>query len=273
MKLSVWSSFYVELSPEDAILELVKHGIHYTELSDEHGEALIRRGNPIEIGKAFGEFARANGMEILQGHLWLRVMLCTDTDNTAKTLCDWLDLYEAIGIKNAVLHCDRIRNNPDMPCEQRVEENVKVLKRLAEHIEGRSINICLENLTAPGLCSNADEILSIIDKVGSNNLGICLDTGHLNLCENRDQAKFIKTAGKYLKALHIADNDRSTDQHLMPFGKGNVDFFSIVRSLKDIGYDGLFNYEIPGENHCPICVKGYKLDYIKKAFEYLEQNS
>ena len=273
MKLSVWSSYYIELSPEDAILELAKHGIHYTELSDEHAAILIKRGNPTEVGKAFGEFANANGVEILQGHLWLQVMLCSDEENTVKTLCDWLDMFEAIGIKNAVLHCDRIRSNPEMPPQQRVEENVRVLKRLAQHIEGRSINICLENLTAVGLCSNADEILSIIEKVGSNNLGICLDTGHLHLCEDRDQVKFIKTAGKYLKALHIADNDKSTDQHLMPFGKGNVDFFGVVKALEEIGYDGLFNYEIPGENHCPICVRNYKLDYIKNTFDYLIENA
>ena len=273
MKLSVWSSYYIELSPEDAILELAKHGIHYTELSDEHAAILIKRGNPTEVGKAFGEFARANGVEILQGHLWLRVVLCTDVEETVKTLCDWLDLFDSMGIRSAVLHCDRMRSTPDIAPELRVEENVKVLKLLAQHIEGRNISICLENLTAPGLCSNADEILTIIKKVGSNNLGICLDTGHLNLCEDRDQVKFIKTAGKYLKALHIADNDKSTDQHLMPFGKGNVDFFGVVKALKEIEYGGLFNYEIPGENHCPLEVKGYKLDYIRNTFNHLISNA
>ena len=273
MKLSMWSSYYMDLSPEDAILELAKHGIHYTELSDEHAVVLMERGKPCEVGKAFGEFARQKGVEILQGHLWLRVALCTDTDNTVKILCNWLDLFYAIGIKNAVLHCDRVRNNPELSTEARVEENVKILKRLTSYIEGRDINISLECLHAPGLCSSAEEIIHIIEKVGGKNLSICLDTGHLHLCEIRDQAHFIKTAGKYLQALHLADNDRTTDQHLLPFGKGTVDFLGVFKALKEIGYDGLYNFEVPFERNAPLEIRGYKLEYLKKMAEYLENNA
>ena len=38
MKLSMWSSYYIELSPEDAVLELEKYGYKYSELSDEDTE-------------------------------------------------------------------------------------------------------------------------------------------------------------------------------------------------------------------------------------------
>ena len=50
-KLSVWSAYYVEMSPEDAVLELKKHGIVCSELSDEHGLMLLQRGEPKEVGK------------------------------------------------------------------------------------------------------------------------------------------------------------------------------------------------------------------------------
>ncbi len=270
MKLSVWSSYYVDLSPEDAILELAKNGIHYTELSDEHALQLIKRGdNPEKIGREFGEFARKNGVEVLQGHLWLWVKLCSDVDNTVKTLCDWLDLFYAIGIKNAVLHCDRIRDKPDMPPEERIEENVKVLKRLTSHIEGRDINISLESINAPLLADTAELLIDIIHRAGDKNLSICHDTGHLNLCNVKDQEHFILTAGKYLKALHVADNDRTGDQHILPYGGGNVNFETVVRCLKEIGYDGLFNYEVPGERNCPLEIRAYKLEYIKKCFDYM----
>ena len=54
MKLSVWSAYYIDLSPEDALRELKKHGYDYCELSDEHALALLERGNAKEIGKKFG---------------------------------------------------------------------------------------------------------------------------------------------------------------------------------------------------------------------------
>lgn len=99
MKLSVWSSYYIDLSPEAAILELKKHGIDYVELSDEHAAMLLGRGNPKEVGKAFGEYAKSIGMNIEQGHLWLKVKICSD-DNAIRILGDWFELFEAIGIKN-----------------------------------------------------------------------------------------------------------------------------------------------------------------------------
>ena len=42
MKLSIWSNYYYELSPEDALVEFKKHGITRTELSDEHAIMLLR---------------------------------------------------------------------------------------------------------------------------------------------------------------------------------------------------------------------------------------
>ena len=55
----------------------------------------------------------------------------------------------------------------------------------------------------------------------------------------------------------------------MPFGRGTVDFIGVVRALKEINYDGLFNLEIPGERHCPLEIRGYKIEYIKRMYEYL----
>ncbi len=87
MELSIWSAYYAELSPEDAILRLKQNGIHCTELSDEHGKMLIDRGNPVETGKAFGEFAKANGVKIVQGHMRLQAKICT-TPNVVDILKD-----------------------------------------------------------------------------------------------------------------------------------------------------------------------------------------
>ena len=76
-----------------------------------------------------------------------------------------------------------------------------------------------------------------------------------------------------MKALHIADNQGETDQHMMPFGKGKVDIEAVVRALKEIGYQNLFNFEIPGERKCPLAVRGYKLQYLKQVYDYLMKNS
>ena len=271
MKLSVWSSYYVDLTPEDALRELKAHGYDYCELSDEHALKLLERGDANEVGKKFGEFARELGVELLQGHLFLNAKICKPEDR--ELLKRQFDLFRAIGVKNAVLHCDsfsRLENDPGI--EYKRNENAAALKELCDYVKGTDIIICLENLRPPRITTKAEDLLFFIDAVKSENLGICLDTGHLNLAENTDQLEFITKAGKYIKALHLADNEGlGRDQHMMPYGRGVVDFVGVIKAMKALNYDGLYNLEIPGERFAPLEILGYKLDYIKKVFAYLDR--
>jgi len=271
MKLSVWSSFYKELSPEDALSVFKKHGYDWCELSDEHALELLERGDAKTVGTEFSKFAKELGVCILQGHLFLNAKICKPEDRAL--LKKQLDLFDAIGIKNAVLHCDNFsRMQEDPGVEFKREQNLAALIDLTDYIKETDIVICLENLRPPRFTTSADDLLYFVDRINSKNLGICLDTGHLNLSENPNQIEFIQKAGKHIKALHLADNDGlGIDQHLMPYGRGIVDFVPVVRELKRIGYDGLYNLEIPGERKVPLEISYHKLDYIKKMFDYIDK--
>ncbi len=274
-KLSIWSYYFHEMSPEDAVLEFIDNGIYASELSDEHGAELLSRDDDyIATGKKFGEFLREHNFCMSQGHLWLKVKICSD-EGAVETLCKWIDMYEAIGIKNMVLHCDCMAGTT-LSKSERVEKNIEILKTIAEHVKDKDIFICLENLRAYEDVSDdlvvtrtADDLLYIIDSVGSDRFGICLDTGHLNLTD-KDQRKFILTAGEKLRALHIADNQgKSDDQHMMPFAKGKVNFIKVVEALREVNYNGLFNLEIPGESRIPLELRREKIKYIKACYDYL----
>ncbi len=273
MKLSVWSSYFCHLTPEDALSKLKARGYDFCELSCEHSEVLLDRGDPKIVGKEFGEYARKLGVELLQGHLFFYgIKICTPEHR--ELIKKQLDLFLAMGIKNAVLHCDNLAKEDGTrpPLDVTREENIKALSDLLEHVKGTSIVICLENLISSEAVNSVEGLMYFIDHFKSENLGICLDTGHLNL-KDKDQARFIKTAGNNIKALHLADNEGERDQHLMPFGKGSVDFFTVLREMKKLGYEGLYNLEIPGERQAPDVILDYKLDYIKKMMEYLDKET
>lgn len=265
--LGIWSSYYYDFSPEDAVEEFMKNGIYACELSDEHGQMLLARSEDVvATGRAFASFLRERGFSIPQGHLCLGLRLCSDTD-AVNTLLPWIDLYEAIGIRNMVLHCD-VSLPSEWSFEKKAEKNIERLRALAEHVKDRDVMICLENLRLCAFTERIEELLYIIDHIGSDRFGICLDTGHLNLA-SKDQRGFILAAGKRLRALHISDNDGTSDQHLMPFSGGEVDFCGVVRALREIGYTGLFNLEIPGENHIPSTLRAAKIRYIQDCYDYL----
>lgn len=263
-RLSVWTSMYVERSPEEAVLELKKHGIACAELSDEHGAMLFERGNVEESGRQFRAFLEKENFTMTQGHL-CPVRICSEKD-AVERLYEWLRLYEAVGIENAVLHCDSMAARNDLTTEEIYAHNIAVLKRVQERTRGMRIRICLENLTR--ICRDAESLLAILDQLEEDRFGICLDTGHLNMC-TQGHGEFIRKAGHRLHALHIADNEGERDQHMMPFGRGTVDFSEVVDALREVEYDGLFNLEAHGENRAPLPVRGYKLEYIRRCYDFL----
>jgi len=258
LKLSMWSSFFIELSPEDVLAELAEAGWRYTELSDEHSRMLLDRGEPQAVGKAYRGVAADKGVAVDQGHLWLTVDIAPADEAQRRQVADelkrWLDLYLAIGIRSAVLHPG---GGQHAEPAARLDAQVRTLTELAAHLGGSDLVICLEN------CSSGDALKPILDHTDPAHLGVCLDTGHLNLTDE-NQAAFVRACGPRLQALHLAENDKSGDQHNMPYARGGcVPWGDIATTLSEIGYRGLRNFEVPGENRCPIPVRRLKLAYLK----------
>jgi sugar phosphate isomerase/epimerase len=148
------------------------------------------------------------------------------------------------------------------------DRNVEKLRQIADYVGGRGFHICLENLFRRG-AERIEQLQSVIARTGSDCFGITLDTGHLNMSRTDTQRDFIRKAGGMLRAVHIADNEGAADQHMMPFGRGNVDFAEVVQALREVGYQGPFNFELPGEINCPMEIREAKLDYIRSIYNYL----
>jgi sugar phosphate isomerase/epimerase len=271
MELSMATCYFYDATPEDALMHSAAVGCRYVELSTEHSEELVARGNLQKTGRMFRLRADELGVGIPQGHLFLTVNI-TDDDQAGVTnlLKSWLELYLSIGIKSAVLHPGG-RNMLKAGCDLKSINwrRASVLNILKDFIKGTDLTICLENID--GTLAYADELLELIELAGPDNLGICLDTGHLNISKG-EQGEFIHKAGKYLKALHIHDNDGSADQHILPYSYGNIDWTQAAAALKSIGYKGVVNYEIPMESHAPMAVRYAKFEYIKKLHDIIFKN-
>ncbi len=268
MQPSVWTSYLIDQSPEEMIETFAERDWPRLEMSDEHAQALLDRGNPARVGAETRAFAAERGVSFPQGHLWLASDLAASEGACVlDTLRRWLDLFVALGIRAAVLHPGGNELIAAGTPAQRVHEiRVERLRILCDHIGGTGTAICLENIVRQA--PEADDLLRIIADVGRPNLGICLDTGHLNMTSG-DQAGFIAAAGKHLLATHIADNEGQSDQHMMPYGRGTVNWSEVMPALGSIGYDGLLNLEIPGENRCPLEVRLAKLDYLRTVMDHL----
>jgi sugar phosphate isomerase/epimerase len=258
----MWSSYLFDLSPEEMVCTFAARGWTESELGDEHGFVLLSRGEAGKIGRQFREFAAGQGVSFPQGHLWLDCdIAAADQAAALDKLTPWLDLFVGVGVKAAVLHPggEEMKKQGESP-ERILEANVTALRAITSHLLGSSMTICLENCG-----QDAPELKALIRAADGEGLGICLDTGHHNLIKG-NQGKFIREAGPLLQALHLHDNDGSGDQHLMPYGAGKIDWKDVFSALKEVGYRGLYNWEIPGERRGPVDVRLAKLDYLRAAW-------
>ena len=266
MKPAIWSSYLMDLAPEEMVREFAALGWMELELGDEHGAMLLARREPVKVGRTFQAFAAGQGVSFPQGHLWLMCdIAAVDQTATLDRLRVWLDLFVAVGVKAGVLHPggDELASKGASPARI-LDAQVKALRVIAAHLRGAGMTICLENVDK----QQAGELRTIIDAAGGEGLAICLDTGHLNVIKG-NQGKFIRESGRLLQALHLHDNDGSGDQHLLPYGVGNIDWADVFAALKEIRYQGLMNFEIPGERRGPLSVRLAKLDYLRAIWPAL----
>jgi len=270
MQPGIWTSYFKDSTPEEAIRLFASRGWRALELSSEHGRILLDRGDPARTGEAFRRFAAEEGVTLPQGHLWLTCdIVGADGPATIEALRGWIDLYAAVGVRAAVLHPGGLALRQGADIHEINARRVEALTRLLDHARGTDLCICLEN--CKGISDTVDELLTIINLVGSDRLGICLDTGHLNEARG-DQGDFIRRAGDRLLALHVDDNNGTADQHLMPFGLGTVDWAGFSAALRESSYAGLVNLEIGGEAHrCPFEVRLAKLDFLREVMRFLLQ--
>ena len=104
-----------------------------------------------------------------------------------------------------------------------------------------AVSPSLKAFGIPGL-TTPDEISSWVKSLGSEWFNICLDTGHSAITGIEPEDMIRTIGGEMIKAVHIHDNDRLGDLHLLPF-EGKLNWDNITGALKDIDYEGDFTLE------------------------------
>lgn len=145
--------------------------------------------------------------------------------------------------KWAVFHVGTIFKSDGSPDDKAsLKANMEYLRPLLKLAHEHHTGIAVENLGRDSFARTAENLISLVDEMGDEALGICWDFGHANMM-GLDQAESLQKIGKRLKATHIADNHGIMDEHLPPFF-GSINWKEMVHTLKEIGYQGDFTYEI-----------------------------
>lgn len=166
----------------------------------------------------------------------------------------------AIGIKIFVIHPSREPiADEDRPL--RMEQSMKSLATLAEVAASYGAVMAVEDLPRTCLGRTAEDILTLIS--ADDRLRVCFDTNHLTMDKN---ANFIRKVGDKIITLHVSDYDQIDEKHWLP-GEGKNDWVEIMDELDNIGYSGVFMYEV-GTGTPKIITRSRPIelnDFIKNA--------
>lgn len=128
------------------------------------------------------------------------------------------------------------------------------LREMASYAEQVGIKVAFENVHKKGYLDY------VIENIKSDNIGICFDIGHFH-AYFKDDFDFSKFKDKIF-AVHLHDNDASSDQHLIPF-EGTINWDEIITKLVACNYNGPVIMELCYRNkylEMPI------VDFYKKGY-------
>ncbi len=103
------------------------------------------------------------------------------------------------------------------------------LQKIADYANQLNIKIAFENTKIFGYLEY------VFEHIKNDNIGVCFDSGHCH-CHFDDKFNWQLFKNKIF-AVHLHDNDKSSDQHLLPFD-GTIDWQTLAHNLKEANYTG-----------------------------------
>ena len=253
---------------DDMFREYSEAGINYVEISfSPIGDCNF---DFKEIKKSADKY----GVELWSYHLPFMPFAQIDiskpslADFTVKAMEELIKKASDAGINKFVIHPS---GEPieDSERAERMACAKKSLAHLADIAAEYGGVIAVENLPRTCLGRNSEEMLELLS--AHEALRICFDTNHL-LSESHED--FLKNVAGKIITTHVSDYDFVDEMHFLP-GEGKIDWQSLIKNLKETGYDGIWLYELRAGDTLKIsrsrelCMK----DFARNAKELFENRA
>ena len=175
------------------------------------------------------KLCRNLGLEVLFVHLGYKGINNIwidgeDADTLVENYLHDLDVCKSNNINMVVMHLTSRSIAPDPRLG-----GLNRLQKIIDYAENLNIKIAFENTKIFGYLEY------VFQNIKNKNIGVCFDSGHCH-CHFDDKFSWDLFKNKII-ALHLHDNDKSSDQHLLPFD-GTIDWKYFTNKLKEANYLG-----------------------------------
>lgn len=150
-----------------------------------------------------------------------------------QNLCDGADFAHKLGIQDVVSHMGYI---PENPYDPNFNSFCIAIRTIANHLKKNGQWLLFETGQETPVT-----LLRTFETVGTDNLGVNLDTANLILYGKANPVDALDVFGKYVRNLHAKDGRYPTSGRYLgeetKLGEGKVDFKALFVRLHELGYD------------------------------------
>lgn len=115
------------------------------------------------------------------------------------------------------------------------EMGLNRIKKIVEYAKNLNVKVAFENTKIKGYLEY------VLENIKDDNVGICFDAGHYHVhFDDEFNFDFFKDR---IFAVHLHDNDKSDDLHLLPYD-GTMDWKYVMNKLQECNYQGPITLEI-----------------------------
>jgi len=124
-----------------------------------------------------------------------------------------------------------------------IEQSLEMYRFLCEEAGKRGIRPTVETACSELFEANRtpDGLLRFLAQIGTENVGACLDTGHVHI-SGLPVPEVVVALGASICETHVHDNRGATDEHA-PVGAGTIDWPAVVEAFDQIDYPGVIMFE------------------------------
>lgn len=201
------------------------------------------------------KYAREQGLNIIFAHLGYQKINCIWEENEigeqlVQRYINDIKACKENGINLVIMHLSSKFNAPMYN-----EIGLNRIRKIVGYAKSIGVKIAFENTKIQGYLEY------IFNNIDNDNIGLCYDAGH---CHAHFKDKFNWELFKNrIFAVHLHDNDGTSDQHLLPFD-GTIEWKEVINNLKNANYTGPVILELCYRNEY---LQSNVEEFYKKGYE------
>ncbi len=204
--------------------------------------------NYLDEAKKMREYCESLGIAVSQTHSPFYEG-APMPDGYMEAMLRTVETSAALGADCVVVHADNwYEKGVEFEFNHVFDTIYEVYAPVVELAEKVGVKIAMETLFCWNpewrrFCSRREELDAIIGRFGTDNVGVCLDTGHWRVAYGAAMTDEIRKLKSKIIATHLHDNKGKTDDHMFPF-TATANWDSICAALHDVGYNGDVTLEL-----------------------------